>query len=193
MNKSKKKITKYEIFYLIILLISLIIMISGAVMAYFSASVSQEENGTKIYSGTLVINYIDGTEVHNPELFPRMAPTNVNDIENAYVNRFGVESSGTLDQYLTVSFDVNKNEFSKGSLKYSMFNNDGKLIKSGDIPQSGRVEIAGSTYLAAGGTTYFTFMVWLEETGTNQDSEQGKNFTGSIVVDAIQSEAIDGR
>ena len=82
MHKSKKKITKYEIFYLIILLISLIIMIAGAAMAYFSASVSQEENGTKIYSGTLVINYIDGIEVNNPKLFPRIAPTNVEDIEN---------------------------------------------------------------------------------------------------------------
>lgn len=193
MHKSKKKITKYEIFYLIILLISLIIMIAGAAMAYFSASVSQEENGTKIYSGTLVINYIDGIEVNNPKLFPRMAPTNVNDIENAYVNRFGVESSGTLDQYLTIFFDVNTNEFSEGSLKYSMFNNDGKLIRTGDIPKSGRVEVTSSTYLAAGDTTYFTFMVWLEETGTNQDSEQGKNFMGRMVVEAIQSEAIDGR
>lgn len=193
MHKSKKKITKYEIFYLIVLLISLIVMIAGAAMAYFSASVSQEENGTKIYSGTLVINYIDGIEINNPDLYPRMAPSNVNDIENAYVNRFGVESSGTLDQYLTVYFDVSSNEFTQGSLKYSMFNNDGKLIRSGDIPKSGRVEVASSTYLEAGDTTYFTFMVWLEESGTNQDIEQGKSFVGKMVVEAIQSEAIDGR
>ncbi len=193
MHKSKKKITKYEIFYLIVLLISLIVMIAGAAMAYFSASVSQEENGTKIYSGTLVINYIDGIEINNPDLYPRMAPSNVNDIDNAYVNRFGVESSGTLDQYLTVYFDVSSNEFTQGSLKYSMFNNDGKLIRSGDIPKSGRVEVASSTYLEAGDTTYFTFMVWLEESGTNQDIEQGKSFVGKMVVEAIQSEAIDGR
>ena len=193
MHKSKKKITKYEIFYLIVLLISLIVMIAGAAMAYFSASVSQEENGTKIYSGTLVINYIDGIEINNPDLYPRMAPSNVNDIENAYVNRFGVESSGTLDQYLTVYFDVSSNEFTQGSLKYSMFNNDGKLIRSGDIPKSGRVEVASSTYLEAGDTTYFTFMVWLEESGTNQDIEQGKSFVGKMVVEAIQSEAIHRR
>ena len=36
-------------------------------------------------------------------------------------------------------------------------------------------------------------MVWLEESGTNQDIEQGKSFVGKMVVEAIESEAVDGR
>ena len=51
---------KKKIFYTIVLILTLITMIVGATLAYFSLVGSQKEEGTVLYTGKLEINYIDG-------------------------------------------------------------------------------------------------------------------------------------
>ena len=65
-SNSKKK----DLLYMIVLILTLIAMIVGATFAYFKLVGSQKEEGTVLYTGTLKINYISGTEINNPELLP---------------------------------------------------------------------------------------------------------------------------
>ncbi len=182
--ENKDKIKKTDIFYVAVLIISLLIMVAGATMAYFSATVTQKDEATQIYSGTLVIDFVDGRTIQNPHLVPRMAPTSVDDIEGVSVHTFGVESKGTLDQYINATFDVITNEFSNNNLKFAVYNNSTKqLVKTGSIT-SGKVPIIDKTFLKSKDTAYYTLLIWLEESGSNQDSEQGKHFSGRLTVNA---------
>ena len=94
---------KKQIFYTIVLLLTLIIMIISTTIAYFWLVSSQKDEGTKLYTGKLEINYIDGTYIKDPELWPMEKPS-YNTYENVYRNTFQVTSSGTLDQ--TISVDL---------------------------------------------------------------------------------------
>ena len=57
MNK-KKEISKSDIFYLVILILSLMIMISSITIAYFSMMASQEEDDTKLYTANAIESII---------------------------------------------------------------------------------------------------------------------------------------
>ena len=89
--------SKKSLFYMIVLVLTLIIMIIGATMAYFSLMSSQKEEGTVLYTGKLEINYIDGVYIRNPELIPTKNP-GYNTYKGVYRNSFSVASSGTLEQ-----------------------------------------------------------------------------------------------
>ena len=57
---------KKKIFYLVVLVLTLITMILGAVFGIYSLIASQKKDDTKLYTGTLQINYIDGVYIANP-------------------------------------------------------------------------------------------------------------------------------
>ena len=54
---------KKKIFYTIVLVLTLIAMIISTTIAYFSLVSSQKDEGTKLYTGRLDINYIDGVNI----------------------------------------------------------------------------------------------------------------------------------
>ena len=78
-NSTEKKRT----FYIVVLILTLITMIIGATLAYLRLVGSQKEEGTVLYTGTLQINYIDGTYIKNPELFP-LKTVDVNTYDKVY-------------------------------------------------------------------------------------------------------------
>ena len=110
---------------MIVLVLTLVIMIIGATMAYFSLLSSQKEEGTVLYTGKLEINYIDGVYIKNPELIPTRNP-GYNTYKGVYRNSFSVASSGTLEQTITLELEVANNEFIENAMKYAVFNEDGK-------------------------------------------------------------------
>ena len=61
---------KKRLFYMIVLILTLITMIIGATLAYLKLVGSQKEEGTVLYTGTVKINYIDGKYVDDSELLP---------------------------------------------------------------------------------------------------------------------------
>ena len=131
--------SKKRIFYMIVLILTLLTMIIGATLAYFSLIASQKEEGTVLYTGKLEINYIDGVYIKNPELFPLDTP-NYNTTKGVYRNSFKVASSGTLDQTISLEIEIGVNEFSESALKYIIFNDKGEKITSGDMPKTGKKE-----------------------------------------------------
>lgn len=186
MNK-KKEISKSDIFYLVILILSLMIMISSITIAYFSMMASQEDDDTKLYTGSLVINFIDGNVINNPMLIPRYEPNSISDINNIYVNEFEVESTGTLDQNIDIYMEVLSNEFANDTIKYKLFDNNGNSISTGYVNGTNTVKIADTKYLEHGTKQKYTLMLWIQENEENQDNEKGKDLKITLNVEAIQT------
>ena len=60
MENSKNK---KDIFYFVVLILTLITMTVGITFTYFSMLAKEEDDSTRIQTGTLAINYIDGKEI----------------------------------------------------------------------------------------------------------------------------------
>lgn len=177
--------SKKSLFYMIVLILTLITMIIGATLAYFALLASQEEEGTVLYTGKLEINYIDGVYIKNPELVPMDDPT-YDTYEGVYRNSFAVASSGTMDQTISLELDISLNQFKPNFIKYIVFNEKGQKITMGSAPSEGKVTIASDMYLEATGTAKYTMILWLDNMGYNQNSEMGKRIVGKINIHSKQ-------
>lgn len=177
--------SKKSLFYMIVLVFTLIIMIIGATLAYFKLIASQKEEGTVLYTGKLEINYIDGVYISNPELVPMSTP-NYNTYQGVYRNSFSVASSGTLEQTIELELEIANNEFSDGVMKYIIYNEKGNKVTSGYVPKTGKVTLADNIYLEATGTAKYTLIMWLNNSGHNQNKEMGKNISGKINIHSKQ-------
>ena len=170
---------------MIVLLLTLITMIIGATLAYFSLVASQKEEGTVLYTGKLEINYIDGVYIQNPELYPIKNP-GYNTYDNVYRNSFSVASSGTLEQVISVELEIANNEFRENAIKYAIYNEKGQRLSNGSVPKTGKVTIASDMYLEVTGTAKYTLMIWLDNTNYNQNFEMGNTITGKINIHSKQ-------
>lgn len=168
-----------------VLILTLITMIIGATLAYFSLVASQKEEGTVLYTGKLEINYIDGVYIKNPELMPMRNP-GYNTYKGVYRNNFSVASSGTLEQTIDLELEVTNNEFRTNAIKYAIYNENGQLISRGNVPKEGKVTLASNMYLEATGIAKYTLIIWLDNTNYNQNSEMGKTITGKINIHSTQ-------
>lgn len=176
---------KKRIFYTTVLILTLITMIIGATLAYFSLVASQKKEGTVLYTGKLEINYIDGIYIKNPILYPINEPT-YNTYDNVYRNSFSIASSGTLDQVISVELEVANNEFSENTIKYVLFNENGQKLNTGNVPKTGKVTLASDMYLEPTGTAKYTLIIWLNNTNYVQNIEMGKTVTGKINIHSKQ-------
>lgn len=182
MNNSK---SKNDIFYLILLVLTIITMLVGITFTYFSLIAKEKEDSTKIQTGTISINYIDGKEINTYALLPIDEPT-LNTKYSVYQKRFSISSDGTLDQYMDMYIDVTKNEFAPSALGFILYDSDNNKIAKGWIPKVGKVLMASNIYLKSGETKNFTVLIWLQENNQNQDYEQGNTFVGGFDIDARQ-------
>lgn len=176
---------KKRVFYTIVLILTLITLIIGATLAYFSLIASQKKEGTVLYTGKLEINYIDGTYIKNPTLYPVKEPT-YNTYDNVYRNSFTVASSGTLEQAISIELDVANNEFSENTIKYIIFNENGKKIATGNVPKTGTATLVSDMYLEPTGKAKYTLIIWLNNTNYIQNEEMGKTITGKLNIHSRQ-------
>ncbi len=172
---------KKKIFYMVVLVLTLITMIIGATLAYFALIASQKEEGTILYTGKLEINYIDGVYIKDPELIPLSNP-NYGTMNGVYRNSFAVSSSGTLEQLITLELEVTNNEFTDNSLKYALYNNKGEFMKQGNISGIGKIVLSDNLYLEPIGTAKYTLLIWLDNTNYNQNYEMGNTIMGRINI-----------
>ena len=152
---------------------------------YFSLIAKEKKDSTKIQTGTISINYIDGKEINTYALLPIDEPT-LNTKYSVYQKRFSISSNGTLDQYMDMYIDVTKNEFAPSALGFILYDSDNNKIAKGWIPKVGKVLMASNIYLKSGETKNFTVLIWLQENNQNQDYEQGNTFVGGFDIDARQ-------
>lgn len=173
--------SKKSIFYMIVLILTLITMIIGATLAYFSLIASQKEEGTVLYTGKLEINYIDGVYIKNPILIPMKNP-GYDTYENVYRNNFAISSSGTLNQTISVELEVTTNEFQSATLKFAIYNENGQRLSIGDVPKEGNVTLISDMYLESTGTAKYTLIIWIDDGNYNQNIDMGSIISGKLNI-----------
>ena len=177
--------SKRDIFYLILLILTLIIMIVGITFTYYSLMLSEKKDSTMIKTGTIAINYVDGREFNTYELLPIDEP-NLDSKYSVYKKQFSVRSDGTLDQTIDIYIKVTENGFTNNALKFALYNSNNKKLSTGFIPSTGDVLIYSNDYLKSGSTNSYTVLIWLQENNQNQDHESGKSFVGGFEITAEQ-------
>lgn len=177
--------SKSDLFYMIIMILTLITMVVGITFTYFSLLSSEKKDSTIIKTGTLSINYVGGNEINAYDLMPINEP-NLSTVYSVYRKDFSVVSDGTLDQNLNIFITVTKNEFKDSALRYSLYDNNNNKISTGGIPSSGKVRIASDVFLKSGDRVSYKVLIWLQEDNTLQDYEQGHVFAGGFSIDATQ-------
>lgn len=182
MNNSK---SRTDIFYFIVLILTLLIMIVGVTFTYFSLIASDDEDSTKIKTGTLAINYIDGITIDTYALMPINEP-DLNTKYSVYKKSFSVKSTGTLDQSLDISMFVTDNEFEENALNYALYDSNGYKISKGTIPKNDKILIGSNIYLKNNEEKKFTVLIWLQENNKDQDYEIGNTFKGGFDITASQ-------
>ena len=183
MSESK---TKKDMFYFIVLILTMITMIVGITFTYYNLLASEKENSTMIKTGTLSINYIDGKTFNSYALLPIDEPT-LDTKYSVHKKEFYVSSDGTLDQTLDLYINVTRNDFTEDALKFAIYNSSNRKMATGYIPRTGeRVLMASNVFLKNNATEKFTVLVWLQENNQNQDHEQGNVFVGGFDITATQ-------
>lgn len=182
MNQSKRK---NDIFYLIVLILTLITMVVGITFTYFSLMASEKEDSTKVQTGLLAINYIDGKVLDTYALIPINEPTLKTNL-SVYKKEFSVSSSGTLDQTLDIYLTINNNEFTNNALMFSIYDSQENKLATGHIPTEGKILMKSGIPLKSTETKNFTVLIWLQNNNENQNHEEGKTFVGGFDITATQ-------
>ncbi len=180
-----RTVHKKDIFYYIILSLTLIIVIIGTTFAIYTFLHSQKEGTSAVYTGTLSIEYLSGDIIKCHDLRPtkNIDYTTTKDV---YKNNFKVTNTGTLDSLITIYLDINKNEFSDKYLKYKIYNEANEEVTEGNITGTGKLNLIDNLSLEHETATTYTLIIWLQENGKIQNEDMLKSLTGTIKVDANQ-------
>lgn len=185
MNSDGK--SKNDIFYFILLILTMITMVVGVTFTYLSLMAEEEEDSTKVKAGSISINYIDGRTIDTYALLPIREP-NLNTKYSVYKKKFSVASDGSLDQTLDLYINVTQNGFTNNALMFALYDETNSKLATGHITseEGGRVLMKSGVYLKSNNTADFTVLIWLQENDENQDHEQGKTFIGGFDITATQ-------
>ena len=170
---------------MIVLIMTLITMIIGMALAYYSFVGSQKEEGTVLYTGTLQINYIDGVYIKDPILHP-LKNVGYDSIDSVYRNNFKITSTGSLDQTIDISLVVTKNEFFDNELKYALYNSNGTRLGTGYVPKIGKVNMVNNIFLSHNSETIYTLIIWWNDGDYQLQTTMGSVISGRIEIDAKQ-------
>lgn len=184
MNQTATK-NKKDIFYIVVLILTFIAVLVGAAFAAYYYLHSQEEGSSAVYTGTLQIEYLSGDIINCNLLYPALDPT-YEETENVYKNNFKVTNTGSLDSTIDINAIINDNEFSDETLKYKLFNGEGDEIEQGSILGTGEQVLTSNIELASNEVENFTLIIWLKETGENQNEEMKKTLSGTLEIKANQ-------
>ena len=179
-----KKYKKKEIFNIVIYLLAIFFIGIGVTFSYFSLVDQAEKDSTRVYAGKMDINFIQGQEVSTDVLFPISEPK-FNSRKNVYRNRFTIATSGTLEQMVTIKFKTTINEFASDSIKYAIYTGDGNKLATGYINQT-ESTLVDNLYFKEHENREFVLLIWLDNNYQNQNDEQGKKLTGTIIIESTQ-------
>ena len=160
----------------------LLLLTTGLSYAYFSASISGNENAKNVVveAGTLKLTYTDGPAINAQYIKPGWSTT----------KEVSVKNNGTLGAYYNVIWQ---------SLTNTIINNE--LVLSATCQRlnaSGTVEgtcesisqapikdttIAKKILIESGITHKYTFTILFKETNANQNYNQGKEFNGVLGIE----------
>ena len=115
-----------------------------------------------------------------------MASVNYNTKDKVYRNDFAIESTGTLDQTISIDMEIKENEFNENSLKYIVYSENGNQLATGYLPKTGKINLANNIFLAHGERARYTVIIWWVNSTNNQTDEMGSVISGKINAYAKQ-------
>lgn len=176
------KLEKRTVIFIILVLV--VMLISGT-YGYFSLLISNPDDSTELYTGTLDVEYSQGDIIYEQSFYPRSAPKFA-DQDHVYNNKFVVTNTGTLDGIMEIKLDITNNGFSDGAIKYNLYNVDGYRVIGGTIPSSGDAILINQVRINSGQEVVYTLQLWLEETGTQQNIDENQRLTAAVEVNLTQ-------
>ena len=166
-------------------IILLLLGVMGMSYAWFSASVKEVDVKDQVVTtGTLELTYIDGAEIKLVNARPGATIT----------KEVRVKNTGTLDAEYNLVWQVLKNEITNDEMVMSLtcqrLNPNGdeeeKCEGLDETPISGNKVLKGRD-IPSGYTHVYEVTITFKETNSNQNYNQGKNFTGVLGVDEYKA------
>ena len=168
----------------------LLLLTTGLSYAYFSASISGNENAKNVVveAGTLKLTYTDGPAINAQYIKPGWSTT----------KEVSVKNNGTLNTNYNVIWQTLTNTITNNELVLSAtcqrLNASGTVEGTCDsIPQVpvSDMTIAKKISIESGITHKYTFTILFKETNTNQNYNQGKKFSGVLGIEETSRFTLD--
>ena len=164
----------------------LLLLTTGLSYAYFSASISGNENAKDVVvnAGTLKLTYTDGPAINAQYIKPGWSTT----------KEVSVKNNGTLDAYYNIIWQSLTNTITNNELVLSATCQ--RLNASGTVEGTcesisqasiSDVTIAKKISIEAGITHKYTFTILFKETNADQNYNQGKEFNGVLGIEEYKA------
>ena len=163
-------------------IVLLLLLTTGLSYAYFSASISGNENAKNVVveAGTLSLVYTDGPEIKAQNIKPSWSTT----------KEVSVKNTGTLDTNYNVIWQSLTNEITNNEMVISATCQ--RLNASGTVEGTcesisqapiSDMTIAKRVSIESGITHKYTFTILFKETNADQNTNQGKKFNGVLGIE----------
>ena len=164
----------------------LLLLTTGLSYAYFSASISGNENAKDVVvnAGTLKLTYTDGPAINAQYIKPGWSTT----------KEVSVKNNGTLDAYYNIIWQSLTNTITNNELVLSATCQ--RLNASGTVEGTcesisqasiSDVTIAKKISIESGITHKYTFTILFKETNADQNYNQGKEFNGVLGIEEYKT------
>ena len=160
----------------------LLLLTTGLSYAYFSASISGNENAKNVVveAGTLSLVYTDGPEIKTQNIKPGWSTT----------KEVSVKNTGTLDTNYNVIWQSLTNEITNNEMVISAtcqrLNASGAVEGTCESISQAAISdmtIAKKISIESGITHKYTFTILFKETNADQNTNQGKKFNGVLGIE----------
>ena len=164
----------------------LLLLTTGLSYAYFSASISGNENAKNVVveAGTLKLTYTDGPAINAQHIKPGWTTTKTVSVKN----------NGTLDAYYNVIWQTLTNTITKNELVLSAtcqrLNSAGTVEGTCESISQAPISdmtIAKKISIESGFTHKYTFTILFKETNADQNYNQGKEFNGVLGIEEYKA------
>ena len=164
----------------------LLLLTTGLSYAYFSASISGNENAKNVVveAGTLSLVYTDGPEIKAQNIKPGWSTT----------KEVSVKNTGTLDTNYNVIWQSLTNEITNNEMVISAtcqrLNSAGTVEGTCESISQAAISdmiIAKKINIEAGITHKYTFTILFKETNSDQNNNQGKGFNGVLGIEEYKA------
>ena len=164
----------------------LLLLTTGLSYAYFSASISGNENAKNVVveAGTLKLTYTDGPAINAQYIKPGWSTT----------KEVSVKNNGTLDAYYNVIWQTLTNTITNNELVLSAtcqrLNASGTVEGTCESISQASISdmtIAKKINIESGFTHKYTFTILFKETNADQNYNQGKEFNGVLGIEEYKA------
>ena len=164
----------------------LLLLTTGLSYAYFSASISGNENAKNVVveAGTLSLVYTDGPEIKAQNIKPGWSTT----------KEVSVKNTGTLDTNYNIIWQSLTNEITNDEMVISAtcqrLNSAGTVEGTCESISQAAVSdmtIAKKVSIESGITHKYTFTILFKEINADQNTNQGKKFNGVLGIEEYKA------